>query len=379
MELAASRLFPVSQSGLEKCFAKNDPVGNARAIPNTVCSERIVESRFLAEYRFNNGGFRANTELTQKRPGTYRIVMIGSSMAMGLFVPREMTFAAMLPAELSRQTGRKVEIYNEATGGRFRGGSFPVPDSAQHFGEALSADPDMILWIVTPADIENVSLDGPSVVPQAAGPDVPLPATPTRKATSWSKLTAAVADGSLGPKLRSRWEQTAASSVLKHLLYGSESQDQYIRSYLKNEDDAGFLKTEPSEKWQRRLAAFQTFAADFERQAKDAGVPLVAVLVPNRAQAAMISMGEWPAGYDPYKLDDELRGIIQSHGGTYIDILPDFRSIPDPERHYFPVDGHPDAGGHAMISSLLAKELTSGAVPALTAATPPQVASTKGR
>jgi hypothetical protein len=377
-ELATNWLFPVSQSGLEECFAKEDLSGDARTIPNSVCSERILESRFLAEYRFNSWGFRANTELTQKRPGTYRIVMIGSSIAMGLFVPRELTFAAILPNQLSMQTGRKVEIYNEATGGRFRGGYFPKPGSTLHFDQALSADPDMILWIVTPADVQNLSVDS-AIVTRTALPDVALRGTPTyRKATAWSKLTAAVADGSLGRKLRSRWEQTTVSSALKHVLYGSESQGQYIRSYLKNEDDAGFLKTEQSENWQRRLAAFQTYADDFERQARAAGVPLVAVLVPNRAQTAMISVGEWPAGYDPYKLDNELREIIQSHGGTYIDILPDFRAIPNPEQHYFPVDGHPDADGHAMISRLLAKELTSGAVPSLTSV-PPQVASAKGR
>jgi hypothetical protein len=98
------------------------------------------------------------------------------------------------------------------------------------------------------------------------------------------------------------------------------------------------------------------------------------VLLPNRAQAAMISMGEWPAGYDPYKLDAELRSIVTSHGGIYIDILPDFRAIPNPEQHYLPVDSHPDAGGHAIIAAMLAKELTGGAVPALKVPAQNQVA-----
>ena len=72
-----------------------------------------------------------------------------------------------------------------------------------------------------------------------------------------------------------------------------------------------------------------------EERAKSRGCALCGVfLVPTRAQAAMISMGEWPAGYDPYKLDDELRAIVTSHGGIYIDILPDFRNIPNPEQYY---------------------------------------------
>jgi hypothetical protein len=67
----------------------------------------------------------------------------------------------------------------------------------------------------------------------------------------------------------------------------------------------------------------------------------------------------------PYKLDDELRAVIVPHGGTYVDILPDYRNMPNPEQYYFPVDHHRDAEGHGIIVSLLAKEISGGAVPAL--------------
>jgi hypothetical protein len=93
----------------------------------------------------------------------------------------------------------------------------------------------------------------------------------------------------------------------------------------------------------------------------------------------MISLGNWPADYDPFKLDHEVRAIIESHGGIYVDILPDFRTAPDPEGHYYPIDGHPDAAGHAMIAKFLTSALTSGVVPALKANQPPQVASTRGQ
>ena len=145
--------------------------------------------------------------------------------------------------------------------------------------------------------------------------------------------------------------------------------------------EAEYLRVEPSEPWKERLKLFESFAADIEGRAKVAGVPLVAVLLPYRAQVAMISVGKWPAGYDPYKLDEELRSIIVSHGGSYVDILPDFRGIPDPEQYYYPVDGHPNAEGHRIISGLLAKALTSGAVPSLSVG--PQLPNTlvgkKGR
>lgn len=379
-DFVAGWWFPSSEDGLARCFVKGDVTGNAPAIPNSICSEKNAESAFLAEYRFNSCGYRAGTGCGRKPLNSYRIVVIGSSMAMGLYVPREMSFAALLPEELSKQTGRKIEVYNEAKGGKFRGGPFPARDSPEHFNEVLAADPDAILWIVTPMDIENMSFEDPSPALQAAVQRVPTTgAQGSRLVVGWKKLTVAVANGSVLAKLHYRWEQSKSGLVLKHLLYENEGQDRYVRAYLKNEDDAGFLRTEPSGKWQSLLETFQRYAANFEGQAKAAGVPFAAVLVPNRAQAAMISMGGWPAGYDPYKLDDEIRAIIVNHGGAYVDILPEFRNIPDPEQYYFPVDGHLDAWGHKMIAELLAKQLTGGAVPAFRVIAQPDISLERGR
>lgn len=364
-ELLARWLFPDYAVGLNDCFATDDLSGDAPVRANSVCRERIAESKFVAEYTFNSHGHRAGMEMQAKQPGTYRIVMIGSSFAMGLFVPRDMTFAALLPAELSRDTGRKIELYNEATGGEFRGGSFPVRSSVGDFKEVLSAAPDLILWVVTPNDFKNASHDVTDPEPHARFQAGSLT---DKRGTSLPTLW---------DKLRYRWEASRTALVLKHLLIATESEDQYVTSYLKNEDDAGFLKVEPTEQWQRLLKNFQFVAAEFESQARAADIPLVAVLVPNRAQAAMLSMSDWPAGFDPYKLDDELRAIIVSNGGTYIDILPDFRTVPNPEQNYFPVDGHPDADGHALIARLIAKELTSGAVPALKVRGQPQQVASK--
>jgi hypothetical protein len=77
-------------------------------------------------------------------------------------------------------------------------------------------------------------------------------------------------------------------------------------------------------------------------------------------------------------LSDEVRSIVVRHGATYADIVPGYRGIPNPEQGYFPKDGHPNANGHATISRLIARELTSGAVPALRAVSGPQDILKKG-
>jgi hypothetical protein len=244
----------------------------------------------------------------------------------------------------------------------------------------MAPQPDLIFWVITPTDIMNSLSKENAVSPdKSVLQEDPRSATGSAKPRSfWNKFTASIARGTFGERLKSRWEETRTSIVLKHLLIASESQDEYVRSFLRNEDDASFLKTEPDAKWQMQLQNFDAEVAEIGELARNAGVPLVAVFVPNRPQAAMISKGNWPAAYDPFRLKDEVRDSVVSHGGRFIDILPDYRSVPGPERDYFPVDGHPDADGHAIIARFLARELTSGAVPALKASATPDIAMEPG-
>jgi hypothetical protein len=301
-------------------------------------------------------------EFGPKPPGTYRIVMVGSSIAMGFGVEREKTFAALLPGELSSRTGRRVELFNES----FAGGS----GVAVHLNEALAFKPDLILWILAPWDIEQ----GVGTVQHVQKSDRNVPFA--RRV--WGRIKPLFARTSFTGAIEETFDLTRTSLLLRHFLF--ESQSQYVKYYLMSDDkEAGFLKIKPSEEWEERLRQFSVVVTENEAKAHTAGVPLVAAFVPNRALAAMISMGEWPIGYNPYKLADEMGSIITSRGGIYVDTLPGFGRIPNPEQHYFPVDGHPDAGGQAILANLLAKELTSGAVPALRVAAQSQLAQAQER
>ena len=365
-EFVARRMFSESKNGVERCWVVNDPSTGVRGVPNSTCWEKIAEAQ-LIEYKFNACGHRAGVECGLKPPDAYRIVMTGSSFAMGMRVPREQTLAALLPKELSRLSGRKVEIYNEGMGDAF------THSVALRFNEVLAARPDMILWVLTPMDIQQASF----VVPHhdaSAGhgeikrrlKDALAARSVLDKVRGLSNLAGDVWANEL-EEVHDDVRVSRAGFLLQHFLY--ESQSLYVESYLRSEDDkSGFLKADLSARWRNNLRLTEVDAADIESRAEAAGVPFVVVPLPNRAQAAMISMGQWPSGYDPYKLDDELRAIIERHGGTYIDVLQDFRSVPNPEKHYLPIDGHPDADGHAIITGLLAKELTGGAVPALASA-----------
>jgi hypothetical protein len=349
----------------------DDPLMGYRGIPNSVCTEKNPETP-LIEYRFNSCGDRAGMECGPKPVGVYRIVLTGSSTAMGYEVSVDRSFAARLPGELSTLTRRKIEIYNE---GLVKGSpqSISLP-----FNQLPASRPDLILWVLTPLDISSglrQAVD--QKPPDAPGIEAISHLYPERLPERLrAHIREMMASGSISDEIFRLWKSHFISSVTEHFLY--ESQSLYLKSFLKS-SEATFLRVEPDTEWKERLRESDIVARDVEERAQSAGLPWAAVLVPDRAQAAMISMGKWPAGYDPYKLDSELRSIIVSHGGTYIDILPGFRNIPNPEQNYYPVDGHPDAGGHRIIADLLAKALTGGAIPELKAVAQPQAILQKGK
>ena len=268
---------------------------------------------------------------------------------MGELVPFERTMGAILPEDLSQLSSRKVELYNEGMAYGF------ARNAALRFQDALRAQPDLILWVLTPLDVERA---GFTYVENSF--NKPAPTNGPMDSLKNSILK----------EIRERGGRIVIGNALRHWLYELQSQRQYIHSFLLNrpdEGEAGFLKEQFSPQWQAHLSEFDSYAADIEQRAKAAGVPFAATFAPNRVLAAMVSLGEWPPGFDPYHLDKTLRSIVVSHGGTYIDILPDFRTLIGPEHFYYPLDGHPNTQGQAALAHVLAKELASGAIPKLKA------------
>jgi hypothetical protein len=355
-ELTARILFAESKTTTLQCLVVNDASTGVRAIPNTACSQKIPESE-LVTYTINSCGHRAGMECLPKAADTYRIVMVGSSFNYGMWMRREQSFAALLPEELARRTGRKIELYNEAM-------QWGYPRSVDlRFKEVLAAKPDMILWPLTPVDIASVDLTLPWTGPPPFDPKDPT-------AGIWNRLRIALTSKSPTEFVADAWKRLAKTLnethtvfLLQHEIF--KSQSLFVKQYLMQPDASDYLRRDQTAEFQQHLASFAHYFSDVEAQAKSIGATVVVVVLPERAQAAMISMKEWPEDFDPYKLGSEVESIVTSRGGKYVDILSAFRSMPNPEQNFMPVDGHPTADGHAVISRLLAQALTDGEAPAL--------------
>lgn len=366
-EVVARKIYRQSSTSTLSCLVLNDAKTGVRGIPNAVCSEKIFESG-LVQYKFNDCGYRTGQSCSVKAPGTFRIVLLGSSLAEGMRVSQDQIFASKLPLELSRISGRKVEIYNEAM-------QWGTPTSiALRADDIFAAKPDLVLWTITPWDIENVSLILPYIAgvqgEYTGGSAAPEETDQTPKDLESRVIAAFRKRRSPLATVRAAWlrlmaplSDTRTAFMLQHLLY--KSQSQFIRNYLMQGDSAGYLRVPASDSWNARLSKFDQDFKVVAAKTRSAGIPLVVVLLPDRAQAILEADGTSSHESDPEALGRELKPIVQRDGGIYIDVLHDFRDLADPEELYLPIDGHLDSEGHTILSNFLAKELTDGAVAAL--------------
>jgi hypothetical protein len=352
-EIVARLLFSETPIGARSCLILNDPSTGVRGVPNSQCTERTYESEWV-QYKFNSCGYRAAMECGQKRPGTFRIVMVGSSIAHGYTVPSDKSFAAILPLLLSNETGRDIELYNQAM-------PWGTPRSVYlRFNEALAEQPDLLLWAVTPWDIFYVDL----TVPETHAAALPKQAVGS---STWDRLKATVFRT---PDLsRFSWVSSRAFFMLQHILYQSDSI--YLSHSLSASDEyASSLQDKPGKEWQDKLRRFDNYVAEMIARAKAAHVPFVFTALPRHAQVVMISGGVAPPGINPYSFGDQIKAVVDKNGGTYIDSLQQFRNLPNVNVMFYPVDQHVTVAGHQLLAQVIARGLTQGANPVIASAQP---------
>jgi hypothetical protein len=352
-EIVARLLFYETPLSARSCLILDDSSTGVRGVPNSQCTERTYESDWV-QYKFNGCGYRAAMECGHKRPGTFRIVMVGSSISHGFTVPFDKSFGALLPQLLSKETGRDIELYNQ-------GMPLGTPRNVYlRFNEALAEQPDLLLWAVNPWDISNVDL----TVPKTPAAALPKPAVGS---STWDWLKATVFRK---PDLsRFSWVSSRALFMLQHILYKSDSI--YLSHSLSATDEyASSLKDKPGKEWQDKLQKFDNYVAELTARAKAAHVPFVFTALPRHAQVVMISRGVAPPGVNPYSFGDQIKAVADKNGGTYIDILEQFRNVPNVNGAFYPVDQHVTVPGHRLLAQMIAKGLTQGASPVIAPAQP---------
>jgi len=322
----------------DSCRIHGTAPGETRDLPNCRSQLKLPEGR-MATYSYNECGYRTDAPCGPRPAGVARVALIGSSMVQSYGVSYDEAFATQAERALEKSCGRPVQMENLGAVGN------SILGMHHQIGEALGLHPDAVVMMVDPFDVWSLSTypetTASSAVPQAAPP--PEAASPD-----------------LVHRVEMALKSSRAVFLMQHFLFKNRAF--YIKAYLLYGDKADFLRSPLTPAWDERLARFERLAADMAGQAHKAGVPFVLLLGPQQAQAILMSDRHPPAGVDPRAFGRRMAEIAGRHGMILIDSAEAFTPVKHPEDDFFPVDGHPDAEGNAVIAHALVQGLEQGAM-----------------
>ena len=329
-ELVASLMF--TERVTSNC-GTGDGTGLWRHKPNCVAWMKNAEGP-MVEYRFNDCGYRSTASCGSKPAHSLRIVLMGSSITLGLYVPTDQTFASLTERALNRDCDKPVEIQN-------MGGIGPIAEQPQLVREALSLSPDAIVLTVAPYDIEGLGAPEP-----AAG----SPPPPTGFHSIIHQITA-------------RLMSTRTAFAGAHFMLQDE-QFMY-RYYLASGTSRNVLSSPLTPEGSRAYAVLESIVRDISVQLRGTGVPLVLMAAPNRVAAGLVSNHAKIDGTDPWQFGRQVTSIAERCQAIGVDATPEFEATPHAERFFYPADSHPDANAHRLLAYALVARLTDGSIPRL--------------
>jgi hypothetical protein len=333
-DFVSDRMFP--EFGRFTCTSK-DGLGLQRLKPNCLCQYKNPEGP-LVEYRFNECGYRSERPCGSKSPGSLRVVLIGASVTMGLYIPGDETYAARTEAALNRTCARPAEVQN-------MGGMVRFSDQWKLADEALRLSPDVIVLTVAPYDLETLAATAQLSDRHSQ--------TPVERAKlAWRNLV-----------LKTR-ESKLVFAAEHFMLLDTQVLYETYNNIGGSREVMRFPQTPAGE---QMYAEFSEALDRMMAKLRDSGVPVLVMALPNRIIAAMVSNRSNLEGTDPLWFGHRIGEIAVQDGALALDVTPGFASVAHAERLFYPVDNHPNGDGHAVIAKALVDRLTDGSIPQLAA------------
>jgi hypothetical protein len=301
-------------------------------------------------YSYNDCGYRSADSCHATAPELLRVAVVGTSMANGMFVPYQDTFAARTEASLKAACPNPVNFQNLALPAAANGMKPLWHHILDRVSPALALHPAALVTVVSSLDLSYYN------EPPASLGEEPLAASQT------------------GPSLRERAanfkrmvSDSRAILVMRRVMFSNETI--YLDHVLKAGESASYLYPKLPPIWQMRLRVAASVLGATADKARAAGVPFLVFYYPTYQQAAAAQARNRPE-LTPLGLDDRLRDIVEAHGGHFIDMTPVIAAQLDVPGLYYVSNDHPNSKGHALMARELTKALVEDA---------PQFADCKGR
>ena len=349
IEVASRVVF--EEGGKETCGRGGARAG-LRFEANCTSHLKSAEGPWV-ENRYNACGYRQDQPCGDRPPGALRIALLGGSTSQGYKVPYKSAMAPRMSERLARACGKPVDIQNLSVAG------YRMIDQYQHLDDALALKPDIVMMLLSPFELvdrtEPVLFDlrqDPERLRQERARVLPS-APPAR--FDWRDL--------LG--IDRLVAQSRAVVAAQHVLYLDRAR--YVRLFLLNGDKVDYLKTAYTPQWEKRLSDLDTMLGEMAAKSRAAGVPFVLIFAPQRVQAALLDPALTPPGFDPLTIVHRVAAIARSHDIPFVDVIGTMRDLPHPERVFYPVDGHMNAEGHAILADATVRQTLAQRVGVLAA------------
>ncbi len=308
--------------------------------PDCTSTEKIPEAPAAVTEHFNHCGYRSQASCGPKAAGTYRIAVLGSSIAEGYMIPYNEMLAARMTDALRRDWGREVEFENLAAE------SCPPIYSYRHLREALALRPDTIVLVLNPWDLEQDVDPALLAMRDSLNPIDRAPAP----AVNLSPLQ----------RLQALTRDSRTMLVAQHYLL--QNQNTFLKLYvMAGGDHTSFIRYPFDPAWTDRFAVTDLLLGEMAGQIRTAGASFLVLAVPERAQLLMLRRHDLPSGVDPYAFTRQLSMSAREHGILFVDGLKVLAAAPDPERLFYVVDGHATPLAHRLLGQGVAAELERSA------------------
>jgi hypothetical protein len=312
------------------------------------------------DFVFNSRSMRTAEYAGEKRPGVYRIAVLGDSFAEGSGgTPYRDMWTTRLERELNERATRAVEVFSLGVGGA--GPSFELR-LWELERELLRAD-----LVVLGFFVGNDFTDGFG--------QTPWEESAARRLSLVFRL--------LGNSYR-LWRER--DTIGEGLLLARESpagerggfvaNEQYVKRREARHSEQGYLEIEAERiqiclrsmrPWfDRRSSEVLQVLSRFRDQVHAAGSEFVVVIIPDEFQVdpelrarVLRHLGLGPAALDPEHPQRRLAALLDQHQIAYLDLLPAFRERAATERLYWLRNTHWNVAGNALAAEVLARHLAA--------------------
>jgi lysophospholipase L1-like esterase len=311
-------------------------------VPNPGFRGEVRTIEYASEVRINSKGHRG-AEIGEKAPGELRLLALGDSFTLGVQVPEEQTFVALLETQLSKGLGRNVRLINAGVDGF---GTQQSTEMAERLDAHYDVDGAILLFFTG-----NDFWENDSFLQRKKMTGTGLMAPPLPQLSFWDRTLGRISYAYAAIRVHFR---TRAMRSDPHQLsrYAEE---------LRIFDAKSPVLGRQMKATRVALDRFAQLCAEREWQCFLPIAPPAFVAHTKRAKATFDLVG---VDMESVDLDRPARVLakLPVQGLPKLDLAPRLRASDEPL--YFRFDGHWNAAGHAEVADALAQWL----IPLLTEA-----------